>query len=271
MLDDIFKKLDLEKIEAETYIALLEGGISSAGKLAKKIGIPRSSLYGYLSRLSDKGLVKQSERYNIKLWQAETPERIIDLLNEKLTATQNLKENLLKVLPILKTKQALDFVAPRFTYFEGIEGLRNALKDILLYRDIETQSFWPIKDMLNVLGNEYLRDHNIKRIKQNVIIKAIWPQERAIDIKKYNFMGTGEYFRREIRMAPKDIDCSMGYWAYEDKVVFVSSRVECFGFIVQSKELRQLMKTQFDILWQMSKPIKINPNIAKEFFKEISI
>ena len=54
MLDNIFQKLDLEESEIKTYLNLLEGGISSAGKLAKKIGIPRSSLYGYLSKLAEK-------------------------------------------------------------------------------------------------------------------------------------------------------------------------------------------------------------------------
>ena len=194
MLDNIFQKLDLEESEIKTYLNLLEGGISSAGKLAKKIGIPRSSLYGYLSKLAEKGLVKQSEKYNIKLWQAETPEKIIDLLDEKINNTENLKEDFLKVLPVLKIKQKLDFIAPRFTYFEGVEEVRNALKDAFLYRDMETQSFWPIKDMIKVFGEDYLENHNVKRIRQNIYIRTVWPADKGIDIKKYPFFSFNTIF-----------------------------------------------------------------------------
>ena len=78
-----------------------------------------------------------------------------------------------------------------------------------------------------------------------------------IDLKKYTFFSPGKKYKRESRIAPKKIEGSMGYWVYGNKVAFISSKKESFGFIVESRELTQLKKAEFEILWKNSKPIKV--------------
>ncbi|KKS83544.1 MAG: Transcriptional regulator, TrmB, partial [Parcubacteria group bacterium GW2011_GWA2_43_11] len=45
----------------------------------------------------------------------------------------------------------------------------------------------------------------------------------------------------------------MSYSIYDDKVVFISSAKEAYGFVVQSKEFAELMLMQFELLWSNSK------------------
>jgi hypothetical protein len=45
----------------------------------------------------------------------------------------------------------------------------------------------------------------------------------------------------------------MGYWMYEDRVVFLSSEREGFSFVIHSKEFAQMMKLQFEQMWKVSK------------------
>ena len=172
-------------------------------------------------------------------------------------------------MPELISKQKTDFISPNFQYYEGSEGVKQILKDAFLYRDIETETLWPIKDMIEVLGKDFFIYFNKRRIKQNISIRSIWPSDKAVDIKQNIFLGAGDGFKREIRIAPTGISCSMGYWAYKDKVAFISSKKESFGFIVQSKELRQLLKTQFEVLWKMSKPIKVEAKYTNEFLRNL--
>jgi len=54
-----------------------------AGSLAKRLNIPRSTLYGLLDELARGGLVLQNEKENVKLWQAVDPEKINNILNDK--------------------------------------------------------------------------------------------------------------------------------------------------------------------------------------------
>ncbi len=255
MLDRIFQKLGLGADEVKVYMTLLDHGASPAGNLAKKVTVPRTSLYGILDKLVAAGLVLQSEEAGLKLWIPEPPSKISGLVDAEINSWEGLKGAFQKILPALEARRVAEVVTPRFHYFEGLEGLRRILDDALLYRDIVTESFWPIKDMLEVLGEGYLRDLNETRIRQNIYIRSIWPHIRRVDIKRYRFLHTGPEFKREVRAAPAGIDCRLGYWAYENKVAFVSSRAECFGFIVESRELRQMLQTQFEIMWKISPPI----------------
>ena len=42
---------------------------------------------------------------------------------------------------------------------------------------------------------------------------------------------------------------------YEDRVVFLSSEKEGFGFVVHSKDFVDLIRLQFEQIWKVSKPV----------------
>ena len=268
MLDRIFQKFGMGPEEVRVYLTLLEHGACGAGNLSKKVRIPRTTLYGILEKLRSHGLLLQSNEDGVKLWIPEAPSKITGLLDQEINEWERLKQSYRKVLPALEARRVAEVVTPRFSYFEGLDGLRRILDDALLYRDIMTESFWPIKDMLDVLGEDYLNGLNITRVRQNIHIRSIWPHIRAVDIKRFPFLGVGGEFRREVRCAPPGVDCTLGYWAYENKVAFVSSRAECFGFIVESRELRQMLKTQFELIWKISQPLDVPLKYTKQFLEQ---
>ena len=254
---------------SDVYLALLEGGIMPAGNLAKKLNIPRSTIYGLLEDLAKCGLVLQNEKNNVKLWQAVDPEKIKTILNEKINGLEKTRSGFESMLESLKKSQKMDFMSPKFHYFEGADEMRRMLKDVLLYNDLETELCWPVKDITRVLGEEFLHDFNIKRIKSNIGIKVIWPIDKTGDVEKDIFLAPGKEVKREVKIAPDGVDFSMGYWAYGNKVMFMSSQAENFGFVVESKELRQLMKTQFEVLWNISNPLQLDSEAAKKFSSEV--
>ncbi len=269
MLADLFRKLGLETMELKTYLALLEHGSSSAAVVARRLGIPRSSVYGFLGRLNERGLVQQAERGGVKLWQADDPGRLRQLISDERSKWASIEESFEQLLPQLHARRNADYLAPRFSFFEGVEGVKSILRDVLMYRDIVTQCFWPAREMIDILGDRFMAEHNRQRIRQKLYIQSIWPESKVIDIGAHPYLGVGGNFFREIRKAPPQIDCSMGYWAYSNKVGFVSSRKECFGFIVESTELREMLKTQFDVLWINSTPLKVTSSAPAEFLKSL--
>lgn len=269
MLIEVFQKFGFKKEHSDIYLILLEDGAMSAGNLAKRLNIPRTTLYGLLNDLAQGGLILQSEKENIKLWQAVDPENIKNILNEKINSLENTRNNFDSVLEKLKSSQKTDFVSPKFNYFEGAEEMKTMLKNVLLYDNLQTELFWPVKDMIKVVGEEFLYEFNKKRIRNNIHIRVIWPMDKTSDITKDTFLAPGKEVKREVRIAPEGVDFSMGYWAYGNKVIFMSSKKENFGFIVESKELRQLLKTQFEILWNISKPIKDSLGSSKKFLDSI--
>ena len=269
MIENLLKSLDFDEHEVRSYLFLLEKGSQTAGALAKGLGVPRSSLYGFLKRLTQENLVVESQKNGVKIFVAEPPEKVNLLFGQKMEILQKAQSEYIKILPELKSRQGKKYQTPKFQVFEGTEELKNALKDMLLYRDIETQAFWPQKKMVEILSGEFLRYHNKQRIKSNLSVRAIWPQQQKVKIKDHPYFGSGEKFLREIRIAPPGIDFYMGYWVYGNKIVFISSTRESFGFIIQSQEMAQMLKTQFEIMWQISRPLLVKKQDAESFLHEL--
>lgn len=269
MLNQLLKTLHFDEDDIKTYLILLETGPITAGQLAKKMGIPRSSLYGFLKRLIGHGLVTESIKWGKKLFSPENPEKINLLFSQQREKLENDQKLFAKMLPDLKEKQGQKYVNPKFQVFEGKEALQHALKDMLLYYDLESLAFWPQKKMIETLSPEFFRYHNKERIKNNLSVRAIWPEKQIVEVKQHPYFGVGKEFKREIRISPKEVDSSMGYWIYGNKTVFVSSQAENFGFILESTEFAQMLKVQFEFLWKTSRPLQVNPADTKIFLEEL--
>ncbi len=269
MLEQLLSRLGLEQGEVTTYITLWEKGPLSAGTLSKRTGTVRVTQYLFLKRLIEKGFVTQSLKQGVKLFTAEAPEKMMKLYEEKIQSLNDDYHLYKKLLPQMNAKRSDHVLAPKFQIFEGAEGLKNVLKDMLLYRNMETQAYWPIKQMLETLSGEFFHYHNKERIRNNLYTRAIWPQTEVIQIKEHPYLGAGKIFKREIRITPKDTHFTMGYWIYGNKVAFLSSRKESFGYIIESKEFADMMRSQFEIMWTISKPLKMQMKDVEKFLKEI--
>src|SRR3989344_8958739 len=256
MLEQTLSTLGIGSVETSVYNTLAESGPVSAGFLARKMHVPRSSLYGYLEILCAKGLVRQNHTNKKKRWQAEPVETIGALIQNDIDNLLQTKENFLAILPELQKKRITDFIAPTVTHFEGVEGMRQMFRDILLYHDIETVALWSMKDAIQFLGREFMEELSVKRAKNRISLRVIWPEEKVVDTLQFDFLTHDKELFRDIRIAPKKITTSMGYWVYENKTSFISSKKESFGFIVESAELANMLRKQFEVFWGMSKSIK---------------
>jgi sugar-specific transcriptional regulator TrmB len=266
MIDATLEKLGLRDEEVKTFLYLLENGEQTAGNLAKKTGLSRPSLYGFLKKLEAKGLIIESQKNGVKTFSASREDKVKALLDERIRELEKGKSEIEKAF--LEMQKGEISINPKFQLFEGSNGLRNILRDVLLYRDIQTMSYWPIKSIIDTVSADFFRKLNIERIKQRIYVRAIWPQNQMIDIKKQTFMGGGKLFYRETRIAPPQISFSMGYWIYGNKVAFISSKKEAFGFIVESKEFVEMLTSQFELVWGASTYLSNQDKDGEEFIKE---
>jgi sugar-specific transcriptional regulator TrmB len=253
MIDRTLEKLGLKDEEVKTFLFLLENGEQTVGNLAKKTGLSRPSLYGFLKKLQKNGLVIESQKNGVKTFQISSKEKIQKIFNEQIEKLTKGKDNIEKIFDEIG-KSTLT-TSPKFQFFEGIDGVQHVLRDMLLYRDIETRTYWPAKNMTEILSEEFLTYLNKERIKRNIYVYAVWSENQKVDIKKHSYYGVGDEFLRETRIAPKEVNFSMGYWIYENKVAFISSKKESFGFIIESKEFVEMLTSQNKIIWQLSKSI----------------
>jgi len=126
---------------------------------------------------------------------------------------------------------------------------------MLLYRDITAYVFWPVEKIVKLLGADFYREFHQKRVERNIKIKVIWPTTQMSIKKEHNFLKNDQELLRELRLAPKNIDFSLGYTIYGNTVRFISSQKENYGFLIESQEMAEMMRRQFEIIWEMSKKI----------------
>ena len=267
MLDKIFQELNLSINAQRVFSDLLNKGPSTARQIAERLNIPRPSAYDNIKVLIKNGLVTERNEENKKIFSVDDIKNIPDILQSRIDALETEKNAFKKILPSLLKQTS--FVEPKIKFYSGKEGLRQVMNHIMWNRDIATTIMWPMNEVLNVLGADYLEELNKKRIKRNISIRVIYPHDSKPDFKKHSFLGIGGKHLRDIRLAPKGMVWEMGYWMYEDKVAFISSQKESFGFVIHSKDFANLMKAQFEAIWDLSKPVKPEPQHTDSFLESI--
>jgi sugar-specific transcriptional regulator TrmB len=242
---------NLRPIEAELFSQLFANGPLSASQLAQKANISRTSVYDLLKSLVGSGLASETLKGGTKVFVATPVEKIQLLVEEKqkeiIAASQELES-----LKQINQNQG-KFLTPKLQIYAGQKELQQMMKDYLLYRNLTVLAYWPIKKMLELLGPEFIKDFHQKRLERNINLKVIWPKAQIPDLKKYSFLLASQDLKREVRIAPTGIDFSLGYSIYGNTVRFISSRKESFGFLVESSELAEMMKSQFEVIWKNSR------------------
>jgi predicted DNA-binding protein YlxM (UPF0122 family) len=267
MFKQLFEDLGLSENARRVYLQLIENGAASARMLAENLNIPRPSVYDNLNVLMQKSLVIERYEDNKKLFQVDDLKNLPRLLSDKMSVLAKEQQELEKLLPTLLSETHT--IEPKIKFYSGVEGVQQVLKDMLWYEDLDTFALWPISEMVELLGKEYMADFNRKRIRNRLSARGIWPEDKRLDLKNHPFLGVGEGFLREVRIAPKGMTWNMSYWAYADKVALISSRKETFGFVIQSRDFTEMIGAQFEVIWKASKPIKPEPEHTDAFLKTV--
>lgn len=247
-LESILTTLGLPPASQKIYRELLEHGETTARFLSEKLGITRPSTYDHLNYLVKRGLVTEKKKENKTYFGADDVRHIEHALTETIEKLEAEKKLFATMLPSLLKNKATE--APKIKFYEGKEGLTYLVHDVLWCSGETIYTMWPYEEMLKVLGKDTLVRFNNRRIQEKIRVRALWPEGAKTE---KDHIWSGKDALTERRYAPKDMAFQMGYTIYGDKVSFISSHREVFGFIVQSKDFAELMCSQFGIIWSASK------------------
>jgi len=120
MAEEILEKLrktGLTGNESKVYYELLKKGQLSANETAKNIGMDRTLTYTVLNHLIEKGMVSYVIQGNKKLFNASSPENLLNPIKEQEAYIQDL-------LPDLKSLEKSIGIVQEISVYEGKEGIR---------------------------------------------------------------------------------------------------------------------------------------------------
>ncbi len=246
-INAMLEAIDIKETGRLVYLDLLEHGASSARMLSQRCSIPRTSVYDHLAPLITRGLVVEKERGQKTLFEIHDVRdlgRLVSVREDAFTLLRARFDHIKHTLPFIQGKGE-----PKIKFFEGREGLEALLHEMLWDAESDICTVWPYHEMLAVLGSDALASFNEKRVRQKIRIASIWVGARKR--KAHIWHGADDFVTRKI--APKSCVTRMGYSIYGNKVAFISSGAEQYGFIVHSVDFAKLMRMQFDLLWSVSK------------------
>jgi sugar-specific transcriptional regulator TrmB len=248
MIENILEKIGLTKGEIKVYLALLEIGSTSVGEIIKKSGISGSKTYEVIDKLIIKGLVNYMIKNGVKYFEATSPERILDYLEEKEKSLDLDKREILKAIPelLLKQKRAPKAEVKIYTGFEGAkvvwEDLINGCKkgdEVFNWGLTEQPESW------ESYFNEREKFRDKKGIKMRMILNEKY---RSLYHTRKDFPNT------RFRFFPKELEMPTSVVVWKNNVVlYIITKENPLTIVIGSEATANSFRKYFEILWKQAK------------------
>lgn len=248
MINSLLKQLDFSDKEAKVYLALMELGSAKAAEIADKTDLNRTSVYDLVEVLLHKGLVSKYKKGHSTFFSAYDPKRLLNYLDrekeENGKKIDKQKEKVSELLPQLISLQNIYTTKPRVQFFEGEKGMREAYEDTLTSKEI-ILAYANVETMHKGLPN-FFPEYYKRRAESKIFIKAIIPRNKlSVERAKLN-----QEEMRDTRFLPEEsMTFSPEINIYNNKILIASWK-EKMAIIIESKELADLQKLTFNLLWE---------------------
>ncbi len=238
---ETLKDYGLSESEIKVYISLLKTGEASAQSIAKNAGLPRTTTYHLLDALIQKGLVSSVIKGVIKYFQATHPSQLAEILAEK-------KRRIEEIIPELKEIALTIREKPKVVVYEGLQGIKTILQDILDARK-EILHYGDIISLQKVLPfafPQFIR----KRVERKIPIRILCKKEEP----HAELLRTARKEYRTFVFIPKEYIFKTSVFLYSHKVVVLSLHTEpYFGIVIENKDYYDTQKNMFELLWKAYK------------------
>lgn len=239
----------LHEREARVYTVLLELGPSSAALIAKNARLQRTYVYDLLGTLGQKGLVSHVEKNGRRVFSAQNPEAIKNILEEKLRSFSSLLPQLRSIYEGAPNK-------PKVRFYEGKEGLTVAYEELLLEKWIDNigspDAFVPVNGEYGVELGKRIVELGIRT--RELLTPYKNGTENPPHMKNYRPP------LQEVRYFSKTVKITTDMSICENKLVLISFEKDIHTIIIEGSGIIDTIKVMFELLWQTTPEyINVNP------------
>ena len=241
----ILENIGLTEGESKVYLALLIRGSSTIGSIIKESKVSNSKVYDILDRLNKKGLVGVSIINNKKSFEAKSPSRIKEIIEQK---EQEIKE-VEDLLPSLEKSYNDAEPIQEAEILQGNKGIKT-FTEMILDKLEKGDTFYilgPQKESIETLG-AYFQEWHKRRIKKGIRCKILFNQdlkERAEKRKKTPLT--------EVKLLPKNIETPSLVDIGKDYVATILFGERPLCILIKNKKIAESYINYFELLWKSSK------------------
>lgn len=223
--------------EAAVYLAALEVGPASSQVIVERCGFSRPATYVAIESLVQKGLLSSQVKGKRLLYSAESPDRLIEYGQSQVDGLQA------KVADLGRRAAELELLRkgdrPSVKFFEGLEGLKSVMHDIVTSSPKELLEFADLDAVKQVLSLSDLEGLQTILSKRKTKGRAILVGATRV---RQGIVG---------RVLPRaEYPFSGDLLIYGDKVVSItfSGKVQCV--MMQGMVMAEMYRAFFDLAWK---------------------
>jgi HTH-type transcriptional regulator, sugar sensing transcriptional regulator len=241
------EKIGLNEKKAKVYLAVLEIGQATIMQIAKKTLIKRTTIYDIVTDLVSLGYLSEIKKGSKNLIMAEDPEMLVKSFERRLDEIKDIAPALFKIFSSVTSR-------PQIRFYEGIEGIRHLMEESLTMKKKEVFYWGPADNIIKILGNVYIERWLRRRIKAGIQTHGLLTQNAPRGSKP--FLKTDKNALREVRWLSTKTFFDGILWLFDNKVMYISSAKDSFGFIIESDNFTEFMKVIFRSMWETAREDK---------------
>lgn len=244
-LHTLFLSFGINEIETEIYLYLAKNGASDVAGITKHLGLSRTTIHEALASLLVRDYLSYEKKGRQAFYSITDPEKLMSLLEEKKRQDKQLESEFREGISYLSGLARLQTDKPGIRFFEGEEGMKEALYDSLSAQG-EIISFIN-SETVEAFGKDIDAQYVQERIKRNIqkriilvdnslgraYAKNIDPQFthiKFVSAEQYSFEGASEI--------------------YNDTVTHLMvSGGHITGILIRHPEIAREQRMLFEFLW----------------------
>ena len=242
-IGEVLANFGMNEKEQEIYLALLSLGPSTLTPLARRTGLPLTTVQSILPRLTDLGVVKVTKRKSRHVYEADDPVTLRRILERRIEETAS-------VIPILREYMGSAGAAPKIQVYYR-ERVTDIFHEALACKSKLVHEIVAARDIQDVLGEKF--HYTRRRIKNKVRLKSLRVEAR--EIKKYSAAKHVKELR-EARFLPRELTFRASIMFWDDTVAFFSPKNEGLAWTVVSPTIREMTEQTFSLLWDISRKME---------------
>lgn len=240
------KPLGLGEKETRVLLVLLENGPMLASSIAKTAKLNRTTTYGILKELSEKGLASSAERKGTTRFQSIAPELLPGYIERRQKELEEGKQQIADLLPQIALLRNRGRILPKVQFFDGRKGVEQAYEDTL--ENNPDKKLYEITGIDGVYANldpDFVRYYIEKRARLGIHSTYITPETPLSHEAKKD---DGKYLR-EAKFIPPEFSFNTEIAIYGNKVGMFSFALENpVAILIEDETIAKTMKTLFDFM-----------------------
>lgn len=244
MIKEKLHKIGLTKGESEIYELLIKTGQTKAGILIKQANLASSKVYDVLQKMINKGLVSFVEINGIKNYQATSPKRLIDFLENKKLEINDAQEEIINLIPLIEKQRDLEKEFSNTRMYFGIQGAKIALQELA-----EESRKEGINYGYGTQDNPFIEliPHDLNRF---------FKEEKEYGFETHLIFAQGKKQKQpnaRIRYLPPEFISPVRTMIAGNKIFLVDFIKPITTIIIENKQISNSYKEHFKILWKIAK------------------